>query len=914
MKSFRILFFALFISYFPTVFGQNLDSLYTEIAKKTQDTNQVFTLLQIGKVHESNNYDSASFYYGKALQLSQEIKSQKWISEAQYELGNLYMRQGKYDLSIEFMKKSLAIDKQLQNFKGIAGAHSSIGVCYMYMGQYESATKHLERCLFVSDSAGLKTIPGMAYQNLGLVYINMGNYDKADQFLDSSIAYNKKRNAIGRLGNAYNDKGIVAYNRRQYNEALKWYKKSLQYHLDAGVKWGAANNYLNIGIVNVFQALADTNTTEEKVHFYSLAIKNMKRSASMKVELDDIGGVAQNKVNVAALYMDMAKLHDENEKNYLDSAVLIATEAINETKKLQLISYMKLATFTKSKALWALKDFEAAKNEVLELIRLQTKDLQLNFSFISESEKEMYFEKFGEDFMYFNSFCLDVINQYPELSIDVYNNCIRNKGMLLKSSTAMKNAILNSNDSALIEDYNDWVNDKKLIAKLYTMMEEKRRNNLDSLEIVANQKERKLVQKSDEFASFTGAQSLDFQTVKKGLDKDEAAVEFIKFYLYDGKNRYSYIDSVIYCALIITPDAKYPEMIPLFSENKIIQLLGGKSSANTFNAISDIYGHKKKLNTKLYQMIWEPLEKHVSSYKNITISPVGYLHKVSFSAIGVDQHIYLSDLHNIRLSPNTGQATRKNNYGTPFDHFTLFGGIQYDQGSEDQVWSYLEGTKKEAEAICSILEKKNKDFSFYSSSNASESQFKEIASKSNVLHVATHGFFFPNPDEVATEIEKESFVGDVAFRGGSRGFGVKKFVKNPNPLMRSGIVFANANAVWSDDKSSLENDGVLTAQEVAHIDLRSTSLVVLSACETALGDIKGSEGVYGLQRAFKMAGVNQLIMSLWKVPDSETAEFMVLFYKNLLKYNDTQIAFNKTQSVLRKKYDPYFWAAFVLLN
>ena len=155
---------------------------------------------------------------------------------------------------------------------------------------------------------------------------------------------------------------------------------------------------------------------------------------------------------------------------------------------------------------------------------------------------------------------------------------------------------------------------------------------------------------------------------------------------------------------------------------------------------------------------------------------------------------------------------------------------------------------------------------------------------------------------------------EIIFRGGTRGFGVNSFVNNNNPLMRSGLVFAGANDVWNKQNEGNVDDGVLTAQEVAHIDMRKTDLVVMSACETGLGDIIGSEGVYGLQRAFKMAGVNYMIMSLWQVPDKETEEFMTTFYKKLIKQKDIIEAFYETKKEMRTKYDPYFWAAFVLIE
>jgi len=128
------------------------------------------------------------------------------------------------------------------------------------------------------------------------------------------------------------------------------------------------------------------------------------------------------------------------------------------------------------------------------------------------------------------------------------------------------------------------------------------------------------------------------------------------------------------------------------------------------------------------------------------------------------------------------------------------------------------------------------------------------------------------------------------------------------------LVFAGANDVWNNSEIDKEDDGVLTAQEVTQIDMRKNNLVVLSACETGLGDIKDSEGVYGLQRAFKMAGVKYLIMSLWQVPDKETVEFMETFYTKLLQVKEIRKAFAETQIEMRAKYDPYFWAAFGLIE
>ena len=220
---------------------------------------------------------------------------------------------------------------------------------------------------------------------------------------------------------------------------------------------------------------------------------------------------------------------------------------------------------------------------------------------------------------------------------------------------------------------------------------------------------------------------------------------------------------------------------------------------------------------------------------------------------------------------------------------TLFGGAQYSlENTEHEVWNYLEGTLNETKNIGQLLNKAKFQVNNKLEIEATEDNLKACSGDlaPRILHIATHGFFYPDPLALAKIEEKEAE--DVNFRGGSRGHDA--FVKNINPLMRSGLVLTGANNVWNDEKDTLDfenqmnvEDGVVTAFEISALDLSNTDLAVLSACETGLGDIKGSEGVYGLQRAFKIAGVQSLIMSLWQVPDKETEEFMTLFYSNLVK-------------------------------
>jgi CHAT domain-containing protein len=177
---------------------------------------------------------------------------------------------------------------------------------------------------------------------------------------------------------------------------------------------------------------------------------------------------------------------------------------------------------------------------------------------------------------------------------------------------------------------------------------------------------------------------------------------------------------------------------------------------------------------------------------------------------------------------------------------------------------------------------------------------RDTVKSPDILHIATHGFFFSDPEK-----RKDQRFGEE-----------NAFKWNENPLFRSGLALSGANAAWSGQPTpgNIE-DGIATAYEISHLNLSNTKLVVLSACESGLGDIKGSEGVYGLQRAFKMAGADYLLVSLWQVPDKETVEFMDLFYKSWLSGKTIHEAFAKAQKKMRKKYkEVYKWGAWVLVE
>jgi CHAT domain-containing protein len=248
----------------------------------------------------------------------------------------------------------------------------------------------------------------------------------------------------------------------------------------------------------------------------------------------------------------------------------------------------------------------------------------------------------------------------------------------------------------------------------------------------------------------------------------------------------------------------------------------------------------------------------------------------------------------------------------PVDELGLRGssGFAYtDSTLRGGEWGYLPATEKEITVTDQILQKHGFQTAVRRGTTATEEALQSIGqgkTSPRILHIATHGFFFPDPKSEVRSEKVRSEMSEPVFK------------ISDNPMIRSGLLLAGANYAWKTGKPLRPDmaDQILTAYEISQMNLRNTELVVLSACETGLGKIEGNEGVYGLQRAFKIAGAKYLLMSLWKVPDGPTQELMEAFYKNWLEGGkDIPDAFREAQATMRAKYsNPFFWAGFVLVE
>ena len=252
-------------------------------------------------------------------------------------------------------------------------------------------------------------------------------------------------------------------------------------------------------------------------------------------------------------------------------------------------------------------------------------------------------------------------------------------------------------------------------------------------------------------------------------------------------------------------------------------------------------------------------------------------------------------------------------YNVPSDEF-IRNSQEYSQSNHDVIasdivrgqaqrtaWRFLPGTRSEAESISRMLSNHNISCDLYVGAMGNEESFKSLSRNSpSVIHVATHGFYLEANNEQAN----------------TRGVGLgDKIVYEQSALRRSGLIMSGANAAWIDGVQVHNvDDGVLTAEEISQMDLRNTTLAVISACESGLGKIT-NDGIEGLVRGFKSAGVKTVVVTLWKVDDAATELMMTEFYKSLMSGKSRREAFGLARDIVKERYEePFYWAPFVMID
>lgn len=513
-----------------------------------------------------------------------------------------------------------------------------------------------------------------------------------------------------------------------------------------------------------------------------------------------------------------------------------------------------------------------------------------------------------------------------ELIAHAYDAVLFGRGLLLNSDVAIRQILLEKGtdeEKALIDSVEAAKKELEAIQNA-DMREDDRLLRIEEIHELIDELEWNITNSSFNYEDFTQRLFINHKAVRSRLSEKDIAIEFLRFP--------TSADSVMYAALTLRKDYGEPKMTLLFEERQLTN-----SHSHSLNPY---------LPASITHLIWEPLAKELEDIDNIYFSPIGELYKIGIEYASGMERYHLYRLSSTRMI-TTEKASTKDENGEKIA--TLFGGLEYhfdssdwanlekqndkskqsafrdvpliDRGAWCERISFLPGSKEEVIEIDKLLRSCGQKTILLTSTEGTEDAFKQLSGKhTSILHISTHGFYETNNHLTTSVISVQNTSQVMQSTAVSHEAESREY--DDLALSRSGLFMAGAaDALNENTYGNTPNgvdDGVLTAREIAQLDLRTVDLVVLSACETGLGDITG-DGVFGLQRGFKKAGASTLIMSLWKVDDRATQLLMTEFYQGLTAGLSKHQAFMNAQQHLRQceggKYNtPEYWAAFILLD
>ena len=558
-----------------------------------------------------------------------------------------------------------------------------------------------------------------------------------------------------------------------------------------------------------------------------------------------------------------------------------------------------------------------------------------NFKYMTSAQRRYFWEKsYSRLIRICNKSFTPILINNPQCMGDAYNSALLTKGITLTADIEFDNVIRESRNDELLAAFEELRNVRTALNKCYNKpIAERPEGETERLEKRAEELENILINGSKEYRDFTEYLKVEWQNVRDALGDNEVAIEFLA-----AENLADTTATPYYGALVLRKGWEAPKFVELTKADALKQHY--MESVKSYDGVENLmpqmyYGPKSK---ELYTLIWSKLEQYINKGDKVFFAADGLLHQMNIELFHDSTGVRANEKYSLYRVSSTREVYLKK-ATIEKSRAVLYGGLQYDvnvntlkqESAKHQhkgnkvVYGFnvseakrsgleslqeLPATKTEIDGIADTCRIYKVTPKIYTATVGNEESFKALSGKKTpILHIATHGFFLKNE-----EVDKQEFFRHMQLdNNGPR--------KPDNSLKRSGLIFAGAQTAWKGDAvPEGVDDGILLAEEISTMDLSGTDLVVLSACETGLGEIT-SEGVFGLQRAFKKAGVKTLIMSLWKVDDEATSLFMRSFYAHWLEGKSKHDAFALAQKTVREYKDathdfsnPKYWAAFIMLD
>jgi tetratricopeptide (TPR) repeat protein len=915
------------------------------------------SMINLGKLyHEMGDYNKAKLLYEKSLNILDFSIGKTNIHYANLLtcLGKLNHDQLDYNEAESHHKQSLEIVENLQevNKLHIAQSKTNLGNLYHDMGNYREAESYLKKGLEIREKIlGASHLHISESKNyLAKVYMNIGDYFKAEEYYNDALEIRLKIFSRFKITpEGLNNLADIHYQLGNKKEAIKLYEKTLKSWKKIGQKKSSGYATALNKIGEFYYDLGDFYKSQE---YYNQALE-----IRQLIFNNDISPpIAQSLNNLGLVY---ESIHDYvRAEEYYKQALTIWRSAFGDKNINLAITLNNLAglyakTNRQEKAIEIIKDVIVIEDQLIGQV----------FSIASERQRMAFLNIINKNFHNFLSLTSQYFSNSKEEIKYALNLTIRRKGITTEALTATRDAVLSGKYPEM----------ESKLRELHILRMQIARKTLDGKDenetldkhnqILAEWNNRKenleavLANHIPEIGLEQKLKAVTLETIAKLIPAGAVLIEIVKYNFTDYSNqnnidenheRSRYLAFVIYgnttnnIQMIDLGDSdlidnilnKFRNTIVGESQNRNLIPIGFKTNSDiSDSALMRIL--RKDLN---------PFLNAIGNHKRIFIAPDGDFTKFPFELLpfsSSDRHIledclisYITtsrdlitfnnsstsikshnnslviadpdfDLSNSEILNNSIQSNSILAYEVPATHsqdnkFKFRQSRDLDPRSLN--FNRLKGTREEGQLLAELIGVKP-----YMDKKVLKSKIKSYTSPT-ILHIATHGFFLPNQKNL--NHTNTTNLDTIETKALARLSGDHQL---ENPMLRSGLALAGINT-WLKNHPMVQEaeNGILTAEDVAGWNLYGTKLVVLSACETGLGDIVRGEGVFGLRRAFVLAGAETLVMSLWKVPDEQTKELMVDFYKHLLEGKPRAEALREAQLAMKEKYpNPYFWGAFI---
>ena len=863
------------------------------------------------------NYSNAIEHYHRALNINKTTIADKLSRYLTLNnLADVHNKLGNYNLAKSYYTECLNGINDIDELKNEKDAVyfkivNNLAQTNYHLGNYAQSEEYFLKVInfFKKHNSEYKNEYSTALLNYGLLCYAQGNYKKAESTYLQALELSNKDNAS--YSNILNGLGATYVKQNKTNQGEKYFIEVLKIREN---KYG--NNHIDLvkplnnlsaiyAIHKKYKQCDSLSAKALKIIEKSLGKENYSYAVNLNI-LGDIKTIRKKHMEAQSMYIKAFNIISKLQSHKLRPEYFAILNNVCSSLNRQ-GNYMLSAKYYK-------KGFAPFKDQTINAI-----------SYLSNNQMDYYKKTHFKQIDFNLSFLYQHPSKFDFINIGCFETSLLLKSLSLRSQQQIKKNILNSDNKLLKEKYHNYIENKKIIAFQSQKSKKDRIKNLDFLILETETLEKELLKRSSVFANYRNSIDTYWKDIKNKLKPNEAIIDYVAFNYYNKK----WTDSIVYAAFIVKKGYQVPQYVYLFEEKQLNELL--KKYPDNEEQPDMLY-----TDPELAERFLAPLKEELKGITTLYLSPSGLGHQINFSALPAFKDRTLGEAYNVHIFGSS--AALLNYHATvikdaPRPEILLYGDIDYDKSpagslsKEEKItlpkefntlatrsgitqWGYLPGTADEVEEIRTFASTNGFSSNIVSGEKASKKSILELDGREKpfVLHLATHGFFFP-------DIKKElpDNRGLIAMDNQTDKKNIYR--SSEDPMLRSGLLFAGANKYWGKDVKNTDTDnGILTAGEISNLDLSACNLVVLSACDTGLGDIKGSEGVYGLQRAFKMAGVKNIIMSLWKVPDKQTAELFKEFYRLIFEGRSVHEAFRTAQEKMKEKYSPFYWAGFVLLE